>query len=55
MENKHKSEKKDKSGNERKDSRERTITDECGCFAIVDACGCRVVDPCGCYSSCYCC
>lgn len=55
MENKHKSEKKDTSGNKRKDSRECVITDECGCFAIVDACGCRVVDPCGCYSSCCCC
>ncbi|MCB2145974.1 MAG: hypothetical protein KQI81_05820 [Deltaproteobacteria bacterium] len=34
---------------------DRTIADNCGCFQVVDACGCRVVDPCGCYVSQCCC
>ncbi|WP_459918040.1 hypothetical protein [Desulfocicer niacini] len=29
-------------------------TDACGCFEVVDACGCPVIDPCGCYTT-YCC
>jgi hypothetical protein len=31
------------------------IADQCGCFTVVDACGCQVVDPCGCYVSQCCC
>jgi len=31
------------------------IADDCGCFHVVDACGCRVVDPCGCHVSQCCC
>ncbi|HSO19772.1 MAG TPA: hypothetical protein VLT88_09960 [Desulfosarcina sp.] len=31
------------------------VADNCGCFYVVDACGCRVVDPCGCYVSQCCC
>jgi hypothetical protein len=30
---------------------DRRVADNCGCFYVVDACGCRVVDPCGCYVS----
>lgn len=45
-----KSEKKSK----QQDS-DRTVADSCGCFQVVDACGCRVVDPCGCYVSQCCC
>jgi hypothetical protein len=36
---------------DKKHSRDRSISDNCGCFHVVDACGCRVVDPCGCYVS----
>lgn len=32
-----------------------SIADNCGCFHVVDACGCRVVDPCNCYVSQCCC
>jgi hypothetical protein len=32
-----------------------TVSDNSGCFYVVDACGCRVVDPCGCYVSQCCC
>ncbi|WP_319405875.1 hypothetical protein [uncultured Desulfosarcina sp.] len=34
---------------------DRIVVDNCGCFQVVDACGCRVVDPCGCYVSQCCC
>jgi hypothetical protein len=30
---------------------DRTVADEKGCFHVVDECGCRVIDPCGCYTS----
>lgn len=42
----HKSKVKDKTPRS-----DRTVSDSCGCFHVVDACGCRVVDPCGCYVS----
>lgn len=38
-----------------KQRRDRNLVDSCGCFSVVDACGCRVVDPCGCYVSQCCC
>ena len=40
---------------DKKHSSDRAISDNCGCFHVVDACGCRVVDPCGCYVSQCCC
>lgn len=40
---------------DKKHSSDRTVSDNCGCFHVVDACGCRVVDPCGCYVSQCCC
>ena len=40
---------------EKKHSSERSVADNCGCFHVVDACGCRVADPCGCYVSQCCC
>ena len=39
---------------EKRDS-DRRVADNCGCFYVVDACGCRVADPCGCYASQCCC
>ena len=39
----------------KKHSRDRSVADSCGCFHVVDACGCRVFDPCGCYVSRCCC
>lgn len=41
--------------NSKKNTSDRSVTDRCGCFHVVDACGCRVVDPCGCYVSQCCC
>ena len=35
----------------KQNSSDRSVADTCGCFHVVDACGCRVVDPCGCYVS----
>jgi len=40
---------------DKKHNSDRTVADNCGCFHVVDACGCRVVDPCGCYVSQCCC
>ena len=44
-----------KPGSQKKERSERKAADSCGCFHVVDACGCRVVDPCGCYVSQCCC
>lgn len=41
--------------NKKKVSNNHRVVDNCGCFQVVDACGCRVVDPCGCYVSQCCC
>jgi len=40
---------------QKKQHSEQKAADNCGCFYVVDACGCRVVDPCGCYVSQCCC
>ena len=42
------------SKNNKQDSN-RSAADSCGCFYVVDECGCRVADPCGCYVSQCCC
>ncbi len=42
-------------GKEKQSSSKVNVADNCGCFQVVDACGCRVVDPCGCYVSQCCC
>lgn len=39
----------------KKSHNDRSVADSCGCFQVVDACGCQVVDPCGCYVSPCCC
>jgi hypothetical protein len=39
----------------KKKGSETRVADDCGCFQVVDACGCRVVDPCGCYVNACCC
>ncbi len=44
-----------KNNDKNKKRPERSAADSCGCFYVVDACGCRVVDPCGCYVSSCCC
>ncbi len=49
-----KSERKSRNKHKRSSSDSR-VADNCGCFHVVDACGCRVVDPCGCYVSQCCC
>ena len=41
-----KSDKKNK-----KPGSDRSLADSSGCFYVVDACGCCVIDPCGCYVS----
>ncbi len=40
---------------EKKPRSDRTVADNCGCFYVVDPCGCRVSDPCGCYVNQCCC
>ena len=45
-----------KTDSKRQKSRsDRAVADNCGCFYVVDGCGCRVIDPCGCYVSQCCC
>ena len=38
-------------GKNRSNPGDHRVADSCGCFYVVDPCGCRVVDPCGCYVS----
>ena len=52
---KKKSEVRKSSHKKEASSDENRVADNCGCFYVVDQCGCRVVDPCGCYVSQCCC
>ena len=50
-----KSDSRKRENKDKKQHSDRNVADNCGCFQVVDACGCRVVDPCGCYVSQCCC
>lgn len=54
MSNKKSNDRK-RDGKHKDQQSQQPIADRCGCFAVVDACGCQVVDPCGCYVSQCCC
>lgn len=51
----YKSDVRKSDSNNRNDRGDRSPVDNCGCFHVVDACGCRVVDPCGCFVNQCCC